>query len=134
MKARPSLPLRICTFVQSLNWPVPNIQMAGGRSTLVWFESGAIDECMLQVSYSPTLCCVIYAIRYRIFVPWHALSDHGDAVTFTRSQGSYAMLFDYNNFNTQTGRRRFRLRYPEYSRMSWRRVQALGAPHQNLHL
>ena len=108
------------------------IKEAGSIDTVImWYESGSLDDLLLQFNTQPSLCAEAFAMRFRICSGWHR-------VRFSRERKGLAqdvlILSDWLHrswFESLEGRREYRRKHPECANYTWRRLRTEGPPHES---
>jgi hypothetical protein len=102
---------------------------AGYRSqSIVWYESGDLDNLLLQINIAPVLHAAVYAPRYQLCSLWHRFELGTTAKQCRTEAERLAPWLHRRWFEQPTMRRAYRLRHPECRGWSTRRIREESVP------
>ncbi len=99
-------------------------------SVIRWYESGSVDEVLLQINVSPYYHAAVYALRYRLCTGWHRFTLYVDTRKVAPEAAKLELWLHRKWFTTIEKRREFRAKHPECCNYTWRRIRTDGLPHE----
>ena len=94
-----------------------------------WYYCGSYDDIVLHVNENPIWHAAVYAVRYRIHTGWHRFYPYRSTVRLRKEAKRLKEFLYADWFFTIEQRRAFRLRHPECTGYTWRRLRLEGPPY-----
>ena len=94
-----------------------------------WYESGSIENIMLQINADPSYHAAVYAIRYRICSGWHSFFLYQDENRQQREAQRLEGWLGHRWFDSLTLRREYRTLHPACTGYTFRKLRDLGPPY-----
>ena len=119
------------TITYSLGWEPPTKHQHRGEleSPIEWYESGELEDVLLQINLAPVLSACVYAMRYRICSGWHEIQYASSEVLIRGEIERLSPWLKYSWFRTASERKKYRAIHPECANYTWRRLREEGPPY-----
>lgn len=107
-----------------------SLLVASGLSLIRWYESGSLEDILLQINLVPDYRAAVYAIRYKLCTGWHKFTLHKERDSLQQEADRVRKWLARSWFTSQRMRQRFRELHPECSGYSMKRLREAGPPYE----